>query len=174
MCLLFHCCVFEKLRIVAKENTHVHLTAWRVVMSSTGKRHLIFREAKIRGGVCAYLSFLWQTVISLLLLDLRATRSVWVAMKFIIIHLCYKSAIELPFMCTIFTIIIPIKPYSYKWLRTPREKIIFFPLLDYISEVRTITVHKLSTAEHSLLRGGIVSILLQHTHPQVKRSFKVI
>lgn len=48
----------------------------------------------------------------------------------------------------------------------------FFPLLDYSSEARTITVHKVSMAEHSLLRGGIVSILLQHAHPLVKRSFK--
>jgi hypothetical protein len=48
-----------------------------------------------------------------------------------------------------------------------REKNLF-PLLDYISEVKTITVHKLSTAEHSLLGGGIVSILLQHAHLLVK------
>lgn len=44
----------------------------------------------------------------------------------------------------------------------------FSPLLDYISEVKTITVHKLSTADHSLLRGGIVSSLLQHAHLLVK------
>lgn len=136
-------------------------------MSSMGKRHFIFREGKIKEGVSSSLSFLWQTVMSLLLVVFRTRRFVWVAMKFIIIHLCSKNAIGATLhVCHIYNNY-PNKTYSHKWLtRTPTGKRDYFSLLDHISKLRIITVHKPNTTEHSLLMGGTVTFSLENAYPQ--------